>query len=55
MNERLKLLVKWIEKCEEMKPEMDLQPVKYKYLFYDGWSETDTSFKEIDDTILYDK
>jgi hypothetical protein len=55
MNERLKLLVKWIERCEEMKPETDLQPVKYKYLFYDGWSETDILFKEIDDTILYDK
>jgi hypothetical protein len=55
MNERLKLLVKWIEKCEEMKPEKDLEPVKYKYLFYDDWSETDTSFKEIDDTMLYDK
>jgi hypothetical protein len=55
MNERLKLLVKWIEKCEEMKPEKDLQPVKYKYLFYDDWNETDISFKEIDDTKLYDK
>ncbi len=55
MNERLKLLVKWIEKCEEMKPEKDLEPVKYKYLFYDDWVETDTSFNEIDDTMLYDK
>jgi hypothetical protein len=55
MNERLKLLVKWIEKCEQMKPEKDLQPVKYKYLFYDGWIEIDTSFNEIDDTMLYDK
>jgi hypothetical protein len=55
MNERLKLLVKWIEKCEGMKPEKDLEPVKYKYLFYDDWIETDTSFKEIDDTKLYDK
>jgi hypothetical protein len=55
MNERLKLLVKWIEKCEGMKLEKDLEPVKYKYLFYDDWNETDTSFKEIDDTKLYDK
>jgi hypothetical protein len=55
MNERLKLLVKWIEKCEQMKPEKDFEPVKYKYLFYDNWSETDTSFNEIDDTMLYDK
>jgi hypothetical protein len=34
---------------------MDLEPVKYKYLFYDDWVETDTSFNEIDDTMLYDK
>ncbi len=38
-----------------MKPEKDFEPVKYKYLFYDNWSETDTSFNEIDDTMLYDK
>jgi hypothetical protein len=55
MNERLKLLVKWIEKCESMIPQTDLEPVKYKYLFYDDWNETDVSFKEIDDLELYDK
>jgi hypothetical protein len=55
INQRLNLLVKWIEKCAEMKPVKDLQPVKYKYLYYDEWNETDTSFQEIDDTKLYDK
>jgi thiol-disulfide isomerase/thioredoxin len=55
INERLKLLVKWIEKCVDMKPTSHIQPVKYKYLFYDEWSDTDTIFKEIDDTELYDK
>jgi hypothetical protein len=55
INQRLKLLVKWIEKCVEMRPDKDLQPVKYKYLYYDDWNETDITFKEIDDTKLYDK
>jgi hypothetical protein len=55
MNERLKILVKWIEKCSQMIPEKDLEPVKYKYLFYDEYDETDIIFKEIDDTVLYDK
>jgi hypothetical protein len=55
MNERLKILVKWIEKCAEMKPDRELQPVKYKYLFYDEYNETDISFLEIDDTQLCNK
>jgi hypothetical protein len=55
MNERLKILVKWIEKCAEMKPDRELQPVKYKYLFYDEYNETDVSFLEIDDTQLCNK
>jgi len=49
MNERLKLLVKWIEKCSEMIPTSNLEPVKYKYLFYDDFDQTDISFKIIDD------
>jgi hypothetical protein len=49
MNERLKLLVKWIERCKEMKPEKELEPVRYKYLFYDDYDITDVEFKIIDD------
>ena len=49
INERLKTLIKWVEKCLTMKPEKDLQPVKYKYLFYDEYNESDIIFKEIND------
>ncbi len=53
MKERLKLLVKWLEKCFTMIPDKEgLLPVKYKYLFYDEYDETDISFLEIDDTKL---
>jgi hypothetical protein len=51
-KERLKILVKWIEKCAEIKPKNDLEPVKVKYLFYDEFDETDLNFKIIDDLEL---
>ena len=50
MNQRLKMLVKWINHCiEEMKPDKDLMPVKYKHLYYDEYDDKDVSFIEIDD------
>jgi hypothetical protein len=52
MNTRLKLLVKWIEYCIEIKPTKEMLPVKYKYLFYDEYDEGDLNFKEIDDIKL---
>jgi hypothetical protein len=52
MKERLKLLVKWVEQCFNMVPEKELSPVKYKYLFYDNFNETDTSFLEVNDIEL---
>jgi len=53
MNQRLKLLVKWLEHCFKIVPDKDLSPVKCKYLFYDEFDETDISFLEIDDTKLF--
>ena len=53
MKERLKLLVKWVEKCFTMIPDKEgLIPVKYKYLFYDEYEESVLTFLEIDDTKL---
>jgi hypothetical protein len=50
MDKRLKILVKWINYCiEEMKPDKDLMPVKYKHLYYDEYNDKDVSFIEIDD------
>jgi hypothetical protein len=51
-RDRLKLLVKWIQHCFTMVPDKDISPVKYKYLFYDNFNETDISFLEIDDVNL---
>ena len=50
MNKRLKELVKWVEYCFEMKPVSSFMPVKYKYLYYDDFDESDLIFNEIDDT-----
>lgn len=51
-KDRLKLLVKWIQQCFTMVPDKYITPVKYKYLFYDNFDETDISFLEIDDISL---
>ena len=52
MRERLKLLVKWVEKCIDMFPKKDIEAVKYKYLFYDNYNQADLKFLEIDDLEL---
>ena len=52
MDKRLKILLNWIYKCIEMIPESEFETVKYKYLFYDEYNETDVNFLEIDDTKL---
>lgn len=53
MNTRLKLLTKWIEKCREMRPKSDVEAVRYKYLFYDEFIETDLNFKILDDLEVF--
>lgn len=51
-KERLKLLVKWIEKSSETPPQNDLEPVKVKYLFYNEFDENDLNYIVIDDLEL---
>jgi hypothetical protein len=53
MKERLKVLVKWIQYCFSLTPNKDLEPVQYKYLFYDDFNIKDNSFFIIDDIELY--
>jgi len=43
-EKRLKILVKWIETCFTMIPKNDIEPVRYKKLFYNDYNESDTSF-----------
>ena len=52
MCERLTLLVKWLKMCFKMVPETDLQPVKYKKLYFDEWNQTDVSFRTVNDLEL---
>ena len=52
MCERLTLLVKWLKMCFKMVPEADLQPVKYKKLYFDEWVQTDVSFRTVNDLEL---
>jgi hypothetical protein len=52
MCERLTLLVKWLKACFKMVPEADLQPAKYKKLYFDEWDQTDVSFRTVNDLEL---
>ena len=52
MGERLTLLVKWLKVCFKMVPKADLQPVKYKKLYFDEWNQTDVSFRIVNDLEL---
>ncbi len=52
MCNRLTLLVKWLKACFKMVPEADLQPVKYKKLYFDEWDQTDVSFRTVNDLEL---
>ena len=52
MCERLTLLVKWLKMCFKMVPDADLQPVKYKKLYFDEWNQTDVSFRTVNDLEL---
>jgi hypothetical protein len=50
MQKRLEMLLKWTEYCIEKSPEATDSKesgVKYKYLFYNEYDETDTEFNEI--------
>jgi hypothetical protein len=48
MNERLDLLVRWINVCMTM----NVAGVLYKYLYYNEFDETNASFIELDDLKL---
>ena len=52
MCERLTLLVKWLKICFKIVPPSDLQPVKYKKLYFDEWNKTDLSFLSVNDIDL---
>jgi hypothetical protein len=47
MRERLELVAKWLKVCLKMTPKDDLCPPLVKYLFYDEWQATDTSFQKL--------
>jgi hypothetical protein len=52
MCERLTLLVKWLKVCFKMVPDADLQPVKYKKLYFVEWNQTVVSFRTVNDLEL---
>ncbi len=47
LDKRLNTLKYWIEQCSEMIPSSYIEPVKYKYLFYDDYKEEDLGFNII--------
>lgn len=49
MNERLKILVKWIDYASTCSPTNDYSKVRYKYLFYNEYNEKDISFIELNE------
>jgi hypothetical protein len=52
MSERLDLLTKWVKKCIETPPTSEFERVKYKFLYYDDFNTSDTSFNILDDLLL---
>jgi hypothetical protein len=48
MKERLELVAKWLKVCFKMTPKDDLAAPLVKYLFYDKWNNSDTSFATIE-------
>jgi hypothetical protein len=51
-SKRLSILVKWLETAFTMKPKSEMEPVLYKKLFFNDYSESDMSFMVIDQ-LLY--